>query len=368
MKVLQLLPELNQGGVERGTIDMVEGLIANGHEAHVISAGGSLVKQIEALGGVHHTLPIHRKHIKSLFVIPSLIKHVNEIKPDIIHVRSRIPAWLNNFSMSKYIKKPLLITTFHGLYSVSGYSKIMTKAHRVIAISNTVKSHILEQYRIHPAKVSVITRGCDTKKLTPGVLDQTWLQAWYREFPQTKNKKVLSMVSRLSEKKGFDYFIRLIAQLDDNHHGLIVGSLTHCKPKFLASLKQLVHELKLTEKITFCDLRHDVKEIYALSDITYALKIEPEAFGRTVIESIQMKTPVIGWDIGGVAESLKQLFPYGLVPLKDEATLLEKTKEILSGQSIKMNSNPFTKDKMVSETLSVYKAMLRQQAMEKVDA
>ena len=145
------------------------------------------------------------------------------------------------------------------------------------------------------------------------------------------------------------------------------------KPKFRTFREKLTTDKydsfqKKLEKITFCDLRHDVKEIYALSDITYALKIEPEAFGRTVIESIQMKTPVIGWDIGVVAESLKQLFPYGLVPLKDEATLLEKTKEILSGQSIKMNSNPFTKDKMLSETLAVYKAMLRQQAMEKVDA
>lgn len=368
MRVLQLLPELNQGGVERGTVDMVEGLRASGHDAHVISAGGAMVTQIESLGGVHHTLPVHRKHIKSLLVVPKLIQLVNSIKPDIIHVRSRVPAWLNHLAKSKYTSKPVILSTFHGLYSVSGYSKVMTKADRIIAISNTVKGHVIENYRIHPAKISLIPRGCDTNQFKIGGLSSVWQKQWFESFPQTKGKKILSVVSRLSEKKGIDYFIKLISKLDDNHHGLIVGSLEHCKPKYLASLKALVNELGVSDRITFCGLRRDVREIYAFSDVTYALKIEPEAFGRTVIEAIQMQTPVVGWNIGGVAESLNVLFPEGLIPLKDEQALLEKTKSLLAQKNIVLKENTFTKDKMVAETLAVYEAMLRQKELEYASA
>ena len=364
MRVLQLLPELNQGGVERGTVDMVEALKASGHDAYVISAGGALVGQIEAVGGIHYSLPIHRKHIKSFFVIPKLVQLVNEIQPDIIHIRSRVPAWLNHFAKSKYTCKPIIISTFHGLYSVSSYSKIMTKVDRVIAISNTVKSHIIEHYRIHPAKISLIPRGCDANHFKPGGISPLWQKQWYKTFPQTKGKKILSVVSRLSEKKGLDYFIRLMAQLDHDHHGLIVGSLEHCKPKYLASLKALVDELNVSDRVTFCGLRRDVKEIYALSDVTYALKIEPEAFGRTVIEAIQMQTPVIGWDIGGVAESLETLFPEGLIPLKNEQALLAKTQAFLAKENFEIKANTFTKDKMVAATIAVYEAMIRQKDLE----
>ena len=360
MRVLQLVPELNQGGVERGTVDMVSALVTAGHEAFVVSAGGQMVEEIETLGGTHINLPIHKKHIKTLFVISKLVHLVNKIRPDIIHVRSRIPAWLNCLSMLRYKHKPIVITTFHGLYSVSSYSKVMTKADLVIAISNTVKAHILKHYRLHPAKITLIPRGCDTDVLQPGPLSDAWLSSWYKAFPQTKGKKILSLVTRLSEKKGIDYFIRLLSKLDDTHHGIIVGSLTHCKPKLLASLKALVLDLGLTNKITFCDMRQDVGNIYNLSDITFALKIEPEAFGRTVIEAIQMKTPVVGWDLGGVAESLSELFPEGLVPLKDEAALLETTKNLLMNPNLKPRKNTYTKAKMVAQTLMVYEALLKQ--------
>lgn len=196
-------------------------------------------------------------------------------------------------------------------------------------------------------------------------MSSTWKKEWYQAFPQTKDKKILSVVSRLSEKKGLDYFIRLMAQLDHDHHGLIVGSLEHCKPKYLASLKALVDELNVSDRVTFCGLRRDVKEIYTLSDVTYALKIEPEAFGRTVIEAIQMKTPVIGWDIGGVAESLNVLFPDGLIPLNDEQALLEKTQSLLAAAGTDfIKENTFTKDKMVAETLAVYDAMIRKKDLE----
>ena len=364
MRVLQLLPELNQGGVERGTVDMVEALKTAGHEAYVASAGGAMLDQIEALGGIHYNLPIHKKHIKTFFIIPKLVKLVNDIGPDIIHVRSRVPAWLNHFAKSNYTCKPVIISTFHGLYSVSSYSKIMTKVDRIIAISNTVKSHIINHYRIHPAKISLIPRGCDANHFRPGVVSPMWQKQWYTTFPQTKGKKILSIVSRLSEKKGIDHFIRLLSKLDDSCHGLIVGSLEHCKPKYLTSLKALVEDLNISDRITFCGLRRDVKEIYSLSDLTYALKIEPEAFGRTVVEAIQMKTPVIGWDIGGVAENLKTLFPEGLIPLKDEQALLVKTQALLAAKDHEIKENIFTKDKMVNETIAVYEAAIRQNNME----
>lgn len=360
MKVLQLLPELNQGGVERGTVDMVEGLVNQGHEAYVVSAGGILVEQIEALGGQHFKLPVHRKSLSTLLVIPRLKQLINTLAPDIIHVRSRVPAWVNRLASFGYKEKPIFISTYHGLYSVSAYSRVMTQADQIIAVSNTVKAHMIRHYGVTESKITVIPRGCDTRIFTPKEPSNAWLQDWYTQFPQTQGKKLLTMVSRLSSKKGFEYLLGLLAKLDNDCHGLIVGSTTHCKPRYLAKLKQRINEMNLQDRVTLCGMRQDVAQIYAMSDIVFGLRTEPESFGRTMIEAIQMQTPVIGWDIGGVGEILAELFPEGLVPLKDERTLLAKTKAILGDKSIQPKQNMYTKDGMIQKTLAVYEKVLKQ--------
>ena len=127
LKVIQLLPELNVGGVERGTCDFSNALVKNGHKSVVISNGGIYEKDIINHGGKHINLPIHKKSLFSLLLSKKLKNIYEEEKPDVVHIRSRMPAWINYYAFKKLSDKPLLISTFHGLYSTPIYSQVMSK-------------------------------------------------------------------------------------------------------------------------------------------------------------------------------------------------------------------------------------------------
>ena len=223
LKVVQLLPELNIGGVERGTKDFSEALVQRGHKSIVISNGGLFEKDIINAGGIHLKLPIHKKNPFSLLQAKELVKIYKEHKPDIVHVRSRMPAWINYHAFKKLDKKPILVSTFHGLYSTPIYSKVMAKVDHTIAISKTVKDYIKGTYNVDDKNITVIPRGCDPilfNKTKPNI---SWLDKWYAEFPQTKNKIILTLPTRISQWKGVDSFIDLIASInDDAFHALVV--------------------------------------------------------------------------------------------------------------------------------------------------
>ncbi len=131
MKVMQLLPELNSGGVERGTLEIARALVAAGHESLVVSNGGRMVSQLEAEGSTHLTLAVHKKALSSLWQIRPLRKLILQHQPDIVHVRSRVPAWLTHFALKRHSCKAnvhILISTVHGFYSINRYSQIMTQS------------------------------------------------------------------------------------------------------------------------------------------------------------------------------------------------------------------------------------------------
>ena len=139
MKVLQILPQLNIGGVERGTLDLSKALIEQGHESFVISGGGILVDELIRSGAKHYEIPVHIKSLRTLSLAKNLSKTISFIDPDIVHVRSRMPAWVSFRAFKMLQKKPLLISTFHGLYSFPIYSKVMSFVDHSIAISKTVE-------------------------------------------------------------------------------------------------------------------------------------------------------------------------------------------------------------------------------------
>ena len=138
LKIIQLLPELNIGGVERGTKDFSKVLIDQGHKSIVISNGGIFEKDIINDGGKHIKLPIHKKNLSSLFLSKQLKSIYEDEMPDIVHVRSRMPAWINFLAFKKMPIKPILVSTFHGLYSTPIYSKVMAKVNHTIAILSLI--------------------------------------------------------------------------------------------------------------------------------------------------------------------------------------------------------------------------------------
>lgn len=361
MKVLQILPELNAGGVERGTLEVAAYLVANGHESLVISNGGRMVSELENAGTRHIRMPIHRKALSSLAQIPRLRKIFIEEKPDVIHLRSRMPAWLAFLAWKTMDRssRPRLVTTVHGFYSVNAYSAVMTRGEAVIAVSESIQSYILKNYpQVDASKIRVIHRGVDNAAYPIGFQPSAdWLATWKTAHPELNGRIPLLMPGRLTRWKGQEDFIRLIARLIEKGmpvHGLIVGDPHPKKVAFLDELKNLAASLRVTEHVTFLGHRTDLREIMAVSQVVFSLSQDPEAFGRVSLEAMALGKPVVGYDHGGVAEQLKLVFPEGLVPVGDKEAALAATVRILEQGRKPESIGPFTLQNMLESTLAVY--------------
>ena len=360
MRVVQLLPELRVGGVERGTVDLSDHLIKRGHDSAVISAGGQLVDLLNDHGAKHYNLPIAKKNIRALSQIRNLKKIYLEFQPDIVHVRSRFPAWINYFALKNFPdKKPIVVSTFHGLYSKPFYSKSMSYADEIIAISDTVKDYILENYSVDTSNLHLIYRGCDLQEFNTTPLSQEWKEAWFNEFPQTRNKTILNLPGRITSWKGIESFIDLFSQLDTSRfHGIIPGPVASNKKNYFNSLTKLIKQKGLADHLSFCGARSDIAKVYKISDIVMNLSSKPEPFGRTIIEAAACGSHVMGWDRGGVKESIQSINPDGLVEYGNIGMLAQQIEKVLTSSPPESIPEQFTKEHLASSTINVYELAL----------
>lgn len=360
MRILQVLPALNSGGVERGTVDFAREIVKLGHESIVLSSGGRMVKDLEASGTRHITLPVHRKSLSSLKMVRPVRKLLEELKPDVVHVRSRIPAWIVWLAWRSMPRatRPRLISTFHGLYSVSFYSAIMAKAERIIAISQTVYDYIVKSYAVDPAKLTLIHRGVDDSVFTPGSPDPAWLETLVRDHPAIAGKRIILMPGRLSRWKGqeafLDMMVKIVATRPDCH-GVVVGDADPEKAHYREELKHKAQSLGLSQHVTFVGHRSDILQFYRLADIVCHMSSKPEPFGRTLTEALACGSKVVAFDRGGATESLSACFPEGLVPSDDIERFAERVLA-LSGQPKKIVVKAeFLLAHQVEATLNVYR-------------
>nr|WP_010131774.1 glycosyltransferase family 4 protein [Microbulbifer agarilyticus] len=365
MKVVQLLPALNSGGVERGTLDLARALIEAGHESIVISNGGRLVEQLEQEGSRHIALPIHKKSLSSLRQVRPLRAQIEALRPDILHVRSRMPAWLTYLAWRKLPRgsRPRLVSTAHGLYSINRYSAIMARAERVIAISECVQKYLSEHYtRYLQSPPELIYRGVNTDEFYPDLpLPPNWRTTVENEFPALRGKRWLLMPGRLTRWKGHQTFLELMAQLaekDTELHGVIVGGAEPNKEHYADELKAKACELGIASRVTFTGQRSDIRYWYRASALVFNLSQRPEPFGRTVIEAAAIGTPVIGYNLGGPAESLRACFPQGLVEFGQPKQLLDTSLALLNSDVRPQLSDAFTLATQVQSTLSLYQSLL----------
>lgn len=360
MKVMQLLPELNSGGVERGTLEIGRALVASGHQSLVVSNGGRMVPQLEQEGTRHLQLAIHQKSFRSLFKIRPLRRLILQEQPDIVHVRSRVPAWLTHFALRGMPQhnRPHLISTVHGLYSVNGYSAIMTRAERVIAVSDTVVDYIQQHYPNCPKSSIVrIYRGISLDEFPHGYQPPAaWWQMVYQLFPQLENKTLISLPGRITRLKGHDYLFELIAALkkEFNVHGVVVGGADDKKQGYLDQLQQRVTELNLQDHVTFVGHRRDIREWLAASDLVLSLSTQPETFGRTTLEALALGTAVVGWNRGGVAEILKRCYPTGCVEPENAQALFNKVQQLLASPIAPAPVQDFQLSHMTDQTIALY--------------
>jgi len=365
LTIVQVLPALNSGGVERGTLEISKYLVSKKHRSIVISQGGRMKDKLVLEGGEHIELPIGKKSLLTLRLIPKIIKILRKNKVDILHVRSRFPAWICliaiKFMQNK--KKPSIVTTFHGPYSINRYSSIMAKGDVVIAVSKMIKTYILKNYKINPKKIFLNYRGVDAKEF-PYLFKpkDSWINEWNKDNPETKNKIILTLPGRVTRWKGQIHFLNIIASLNKdnpNIHGLIVGDVAANKLGFLEELKNKAIKLGIKNKVSFIGHRNDLREIMSISKIVFSLSSEPEAFGRTTIESLKIGIPVIGYGHGGVGEQLKEVFPQGIIEKDDISSAVVLCKKWIKKAPKVTKTDSFSLETMQRNTLNIYKTALK---------
>jgi glycosyltransferase involved in cell wall biosynthesis len=367
LSVAQLLPALDGGGVERGTLEVARELVRRGHRSIVISAGGRLVPELVGAGSEHLAWPLGAKSPLALRWVRPLRRWLTEQHIDLLHARSRLPAWIGWLAWRRMdpATRPRFVTTVHGLYSVSRYSAIMTRGERVIAVSETVRDYLQRHYPDLPAeRIWVIHRGVDPTAFPYGYRpSSTWLADWHRQYPQLRDVPVLTLPGRLSRLKGHEEFIELVARLRARGspvRGLIVGGAAPRRQRYADQLRQKVRSLGLEDVILFAGHRADMREIYAVSTLVLSLSAQPESFGRTVLEALSLGTPVVGYEHGGVGEILARLYPPGRVPFGDRDALTARVIERLTAPPPVPPELVFPLQRMLDETLALYESLHRE--------
>ncbi|MGH8164562.1 MAG: glycosyltransferase [Rhodanobacteraceae bacterium] len=334
LTVLQLLPGLDNGGAERSTLEVARALVAAGHRSVVISAGGRLVQRLQAEGSEHVPLDLAKKSLRTLRHIRPLRRLFEEIHPDIVHARSRLPAWMGWLALRGMRPRPHFVTTVHGLNSPGNYSRIMIRGDRVIVVSQTVRDFVLSHYRdIDPARLKVIPRGIDPNEFPYGYRpDDLWRQHFFAEYPQLAGAPLLTLPGRGTRLKGHADAIALLAGLRArgvDARLLLVGAIERGREAYLAELHALAQDRGVYDAVVFTPPRNDVRDIFAASSLVLQLSNKPESFGRTVIEALSLCRPVLGYAHGGVGELLAELYPAGRVPPGDVEKLIERAAELL---------------------------------------
>lgn len=365
MNVMQVLPELTSGGVEQVTLGLAKHLVAEGHRSCVVSRGGKLVSELTQDGSIHFTYSIHRKNLLALRHIPSLRKLLLKEQPDILHLRSRAPAWLFYLTWKSLPreKRPRLVTTVHGLYSVNFYSRIMTRGESVICVSQAVRDYVLNNYPNTPQqRLHVCYEGISNKLFTPNLQpSSSWKEQWFQEFPETSQKTLIVLPGRLTRLKGHQTFLKLIAALRTENpkiHGIIAGGAHPKKQNYLQELHQATRDQNLTQAITFTGKRNDLPQILALSKLSLSLSEKPESFGLTILEALSLGTPVIAYDEGGASEILAKLCPQGAIPRDNFPELLKRAKDFLHQTPTIAPNEDFLAETSHQKTTAIYQELL----------
>lgn len=360
--VVQLLPALASGGVERSTLEIAEALVRAGHRAVVVSAGGRLLPALEKIGGEHLTLAIGRKSPLTLRHVGALRKLFARERIDIVHARSRVPAWLGWLALRgiENSQRPAFVTTVHGLNSASFYSAIMTRGDRVVCVSSTVRDYVLRHYpRTDPGKLRVIPRGIDPSAFPrvagPDAASRAHVAS---QHPSLAGEgPLLVLPGRGTRLKGHADALMLLAELrreGTDARLWMPGTREAGRERYIAELERRAASLGVSAALAITPPTARIAEAYAAGDLVLQLSRKPEAFGRTVIEALSIGRPVLGWGHGGVGELLQELQPQGAIPPFDGDALAVAAKALLAQPPPPPATMPYTLHAMQDATLAVY--------------
>lgn len=368
--VLQMLPELEGGGVERGTLELGKYLANHGHRSLVVSAGGRLVHQLEREGSSHIAMKVGVKSPTSLKYILPLRNLMLREGVDVLHLRSRLPAWIGYLAWRSIPrnKRPVLITTFHGFYSINAYSAIMTKGEVVIAVSDSIKQHIAEHYG-KDREVQLIFRGVDAETFNPDSIEPQRLDSLRESWNLTPGKPVIMLPGRITRLKGQDIFIKSLACLDRRDFEAVLVGDTLENAGYTNELRSIIKKNNLQDCVKLVGHCDDMAAALLLSDMVIsATSNTPESFGRVAVEAMAMGKPVIATAHGGSLEIVEDKETGWLVQPADVVSMsraldaaLDMSKDELSRIGLKGQSRvmrKFTTQAMCDQTLSLYRKCL----------
>ena len=363
---MQLLPALESGGVERSTLEIAQALVAAGHRAIVVSAGGRLVPRLLAIGAEHVTLDIGRKSLMTLRHVRPLRALLQRERVDMVHARSRLPAWLGLRAITGMdaAARPRLVTTVHGLNSPSRYSAVMTRGERVICVSGTVRDYVLRHYpKTDPSRLRVIPRGIDPADFPRAPRPDADARAWAAALHPALGGEgpLLLLPGRGTRLKGHADALALLAAVRGSGVDArlwLPGARERGREAYIAELEREADALGVADAIAFTAPTDAIARAYAASDLVLQLSRKPEAFGRTVVEALSVGRPVLGWAHGGVGELLLQLQPSGAVPAFDAEALATTAVALLADPPALPPSIPYTLQSMQDATLAVYAELL----------
>lgn len=366
--ILQVLPSLKSGGVERGTIEIAEALKLRDYTPLVASAGGAMVNQLKRRDIEHITLPLATKNPWGIARnIRKLEEIIRDRKVDIVHARSRAPAWSSYLACKK--TDCAFVTTFHGVYSLGGklkqkYNAVMTKGHRVIAASQFIYDHILQHYDMDEDRLRLIARGVDTQAFSIQSITPSRTIELAKKLGVNHRQPLILLPGRLTDWKGHEVLIEALSLVKNDHYQcLLVGDDKHHHHY----KKRLLDKIKHTSiKGSIAIRRHvsDMPALYGLASIVVSASTRPEAFGRVAIEAQSMERLVIATNHGGSTETIIDGKTGWLVEPDNPKALADALEEALHFNEVQRHKmtkaaakhmdEHFTLQQMIDKTLAVY--------------
>ena len=371
--VLQVLPELEMGGVELGTIEIASELQKQGIKNFVASQGGRLTAELKKMKVKHFTLPLKTKNIfKMRKNADELAKFIKDNGINIVHARSRAPAWSAYWAAKK--AGVHYMTTFHGTYGLGpwgikkAYNKVMTLGERVIVISNHIKNHVLQHYKVDESKLRLVHRCVDVEKFNPDLVSQERIIKATKEYHLPDDKPVLTLIGRVTRWKGQHLLVEALSKMKNKNYYCVIAGDDQGRVNYVDEIKDLANKYRLKNRVGFYGKVLDPQALMQASTVILSTAIDPEAFGRISVEGQAMGKIVVASDIGGSLDTITdgvtgKLFKSGsaisLANALDWALKLnDKEKKKIANAAQKNAKDNFTKQIMCDKTIAVYRELV----------
>ncbi len=377
MRILQVLPALDTGGVERGAVEMTQAIVAAGGQALVASAGGRLVAAVERAGGRHITLSLMTKDPLNIMLNAGRITRlIRSHHVQLVHARSRAPGW-SAYLAARRAAVPF-VTTWHGVYGEDFpgkhfYNSVMARGARVIAISRYVAERVASDYHVPDTRLRVIPRGVDPALFDPGRVSGDRVHRLAQAWRLPAGARTVMLPARLTRWKGAEILLDALATLPAHGDGgvfcVLVGG-DQGRHGFSRSLEARARRLGTADRLRLTGHCEDMPAALMLADVVVSASQKPEPFGRSVIEAQAMGRPIVATGHGGAAETVQDETNGFLVPPGDAAALGQAIGRVLAmtaddraalGQAARASVLAgYTTAAMQAATLDTYREVLDQ--------